>query len=531
MQVTPTRLVLLVGAFLILTGNWAFYGKLTDIYPVSGGNAVFIFSITIFHYCFLLLLSVFLWLVIPARIVVSLFILIAAIVGYQADKLNIFIDFDMIRNILQTNIEEVADLTNSGLLMRLVLLGIIPVALVWSLPFRKSGFLRELRYKLQIGAGAVVIMVLCVFTMSDQYASFFREHKPVRKYMNPSFALYSAGVYIKHAVTTAKLQSYTRLAKRSERTPTDTHSELVVLVIGETARADHFSLNGYERLTNPKLSAKDRLISYHKISSCDTSTATSLPCMFAHAGREDIDHDIAGYTENILDLLQRAGVNILWRDNNTGSKGVASRIPYQDFKSRELNPVCDIECRDVGMLDGLQGYIDSHTGDILIVLHQMGSHGPAYFKRYPRQFEQFTPACRSIELSSCSNDEIINAYDNTILYTDYFLAEVIGFLEQNTPRYETTMFYVSDHGESLGEGGFYLHGMPFMVAPDAQTHVPAIVWSGESSDIDHEKSLELIDTPNSHDALFPVLLDLFEIQTDLRPAVAPPFVYLREDDD
>ncbi len=183
------------------------------------------------------------------------------------------------------------------------------------------------------------------------------------------------------------------------------------------------------------------------------------------------------------------------------------------------------------MLDGLQAFVDSQSGDILIVLHQMGSHGPAYYKRYPEQFEQFTPSCQSIELSNCTTDEIVNAYDNTILYTDHFLARVIGFLEQNTPRYETAMFYVSDHGESLGEGGFYLHGMPYMVAPTAQTHVPIIVWNGGSSDIDYEKSLALKDSPNSHDALFGTLLDLFEIQTDLKPIGEHPLVYLKEDDD
>jgi lipid A ethanolaminephosphotransferase len=530
-HVTPTRLVLLVSGFLILTGNWAFYGKLTDIYSLSDGNAVFIISITIFNYCVLLLLSFFLWLVIPARVAVSLLLLITAIVGYYADNLNIFIDINMIRNVLQTDVAEVADLANSGLIMRIVLLGIIPIALVWSLPFRKSGFLLELRYKLQVGATAMLIMVLCVFTLGNQYASFFREHKTVRKYTNPSYAIYSAGVYLKHALSTTALQSYTLLPSGAERLAIDTHPELVVLVVGETARADHFSLNGYERLTNPKLAAKDRLISYSEISSCDTSTAASLPCMFAHAGRASIDLDTAKQVENILDLLLRAGVHILWRDNNSGSKGIASRVPFQDFKSQKINPVCDIECRDVGMLDGLQNYIDSHPGDILIVLHQMGSHGPAYFKRYPQEFEQFTPACRSIELSSCSDAEIVNAYDNTILYTDYFLAEVIDFLERNTPSYETAMFYVSDHGESLGEGGFYLHGMPFSIAPAAQTHVPAIIWSGESSDIDYEKSLVLKNTPNTHDALFATLLDLFEIQTDLVSPAATPLVYLKAEED
>ncbi|MFT5502831.1 MAG: glucan phosphoethanolaminetransferase (alkaline phosphatase superfamily) [Gammaproteobacteria bacterium] len=196
--------------------------------------------------------------------------------------------------------------------------------------------------------------------------------------MNPSYAIYSTAKFIGREVLPSNQYSYTRIAETSERTATDTHQELIILVVGETARADHFSLNGFERVTNPALSKKDRLISYQDISACATSTAISVPCMFGQKGHDEFDHVLSGYTENILDILNSAGVNILWRDNNSSSKGVASRVSYQSFRSPTVNPDCDVECRDVGMLDGLQNYVDQHNGDILIVLHQMGSHGPAY---------------------------------------------------------------------------------------------------------------------------------------------------------
>ena len=502
-----------------------------DIYPLSQGGIIFILSITIFHYCFLILLMLLSGLVIPTRIAVSVFILLAAVVGYYSDRFNIVIDVEMIRNILQTDVDEMADTVNSGLVIRFFLLGILPLLLIWRTSFHGSGILRELRYKLQTAILAIVVMALCVITLGDYYASFFREHKLLRKYLNPSYPVYSAGVFVKQAMTSSGPGSYTTIAGRSERQPSDSHLELIVLVIGETARADHFSLNGYTRPTNPELSRSDRLISYSNIAACGTSTAVSVPCMFAQKGREDFSHELSENTENILDLLHRAGVSVLWRDNNSGSKGVAARVAYQNYNSRTVNPVCDTECRDVGMLDGLQDFVDSQNGDILVVLHQKGSHGPAYFKRYPERFERFKPSCKSIELSDCTTDEIVNAYDNTIFYTDHLLARVIDFLEQNTPRYETAMLYVSDHGESLGEGGLYLHGMPYVFAPDAQTRVPVIIWSGVSSDIDYGKSTGLKDAPNSHDALFDTLLDLFEIQTDLRPVNRPPLVYLKRDDD
>ena len=528
-RLTPTRLILLVVAFLLLTGNWAFYEKLTDIYPWGEGNAIFVLSLTVFHYCFLLLITILFWFVMPARIVASLLLLLTAAVGYYADQLGVVIDTDMIRNVLQTNPAEMLDLINIGFVARFILLGIVPLVLVWKLPFHKSSFLRELRYKAQTAVAAAVVMVLSVVPWSDHYASFFREHQSVRYYMNPLSSIYAAGKYIKHEMIAAEVHTYTTLAERSERSAVDPHQELVVLVIGETARTDHFSLNGYERVTNPQLTGKARLISYSDISACGTSTAVSVPCMFGHDGRETFDHGLSDYTENILDLLKRAGVNILWRDNNSDSKGVALRVPYEDFKSPAVNSICDNECRDVGMLEGLQEYIDSQQGDTLIVLHQMGSHGPAYFKRYPAEFEQFKPTCKSIELSDCTNEEIVNAYDNTILYTDHFLSKVIELLQRNCEKFEATMFYVSDHGESLGEGGLYLHGMPYMFAPKEQTHVPLIVWSGDFSDIDHEKTLALKDQPNTHDALFGVLLELFEVETDLISVVENPLVYLKAD--
>jgi lipid A ethanolaminephosphotransferase len=301
-------------------------------------------------------------------------------------------------------------------------------------------------------------------------------------------------------------------------------------VVGESARADHFSLNGYPKNTNPNLAQQTNLISYSDIDACGTSTAISVPCMFSYSGHDEFSVAKAKFTENILDLLQRSGVDVLWRDNNSSSKDVATRVGYKSFRSPDNNTVCDPECRDVGMLQGLQPFIDAQDGDILIVLHQMGSHGPAYYKRYPVEAEHFKPACHSAELSECSQQEISNAYDNTILYTDYFLSKVIDLLKVNTPHYETTMFYISDHGESLGEGGVFLHGMPYNFAPDAQTKVPLLMWMGESSDISYQESLRLKDMPNSHDMIFSTLLELFEIQTELTIPVKKPLVSLKPEE-
>ncbi|HEY0561837.1 MAG TPA: sulfatase-like hydrolase/transferase, partial [Methylophilus sp.] len=224
------------------------------------------------------------------------------------------------------------------------------------------------------------------------------------------------------------------------------------------------------------------------------------------------DKEKALHMENALDVLARNGVEVLWRDNNSDSKGVATRVKYEDFKSPVFNPVCQGECRDIGMLSGLEQYIAARQDkDILIVLHQMGNHGPEYYRRYPKAFARFQPMCMTGELRDCTQQEIDNAYDNAILYTDYFLSQVIDFLKKYDNHYETAMLYVSDHGESLGEHGFYLHAAPYAIAPKQQTHVPAIVWMGQHFDYTLDQLKPYQNAALSHDDLFCSLLTAYEL--------------------
>jgi lipid A ethanolaminephosphotransferase len=289
----------------------------------------------------------------------------------------------------------------------------------------------------------------------------------------------------------------------------------MIMVVGETARADRFSLNGYLRETNPLL-AKQDVVSLSNVTSCGTSTSVSVPCMFSSLGRKGYDKEKALNQENALDVLFDHGVQILWRENNSDSKGVATRMKYEDYKSPTLNPSCEGECRDIGMLSGLDKYIAARKSkDILIVLHQLGNHGPEYYRRYPKEFEKFKPMCMTGELQDCSKEEIDNSYDNAILYTDYFLSKVIDLLKKYDGTHATAMLYVSDHGESLGENGFYLHAAPYMIAPKEQTHVPAIVWMGKHFDYKKEQLLPYKDYTLSHDDIFCSLLIAFEIDTKM----------------
>ncbi|MGI0116318.1 phosphoethanolamine transferase [Zooshikella sp. RANM57] len=527
---TARWIILLTTIFILISGNIAFFKQVLAVYPWTD-NAAFILSLSVMLGGVIMLLLSLFSLVIPIRVVASLFLLFSAAISYFSDQFGSIIDISMIENMVETNTQEAMDLASTELILRIVLLGIVPATLVWWLPVKKAGWGRELGFTLLSGCTALGIIILAMLPFSDYYASFFRQHKPLRYYANPIYPLYSATKYIVGAVNTSETSTtYTRVVHTIEKVKNNGQPKLFIMVVGETARADHFSLNGYPRNTNPGLSKEKNIISYQHIHSCGTSTAVSVPCMFSFSNQADFNLNAAQYTENVLDVLTSAGVNVLWRDNNSDSKGVALRVPYQDFRDKKLNPQCDeFECRDVGMLTGLQQYINHQQGDILIVLHQMGSHGPAYFKRYPTRFEKFKPACHSIELSTCTREEIINAYDNGILYTDYFLSQVISLLKANTAQYETAMFYVSDHGESLGEHNVYLHGLPYWFAPDTQTHVPLITWVGPNSTIDYSRSLTLKERPNSHDDIAKTLLDVFELKTDIDSYFnqIKPLFYLR----
>jgi lipid A ethanolaminephosphotransferase len=514
-QFNSTKLIMIASVMLVIFYNFAFFRHVLNIYAASPANYAFIASIACVLGCFIALLFALVDSRYTTKLVLIPVFLISSVASYFMDSYNIIIDSTMIQNAVLTDINEASDLLSIKLVVYFLLLGVLPSVLIYKANISyaplKSGIITKLKFIVIL----LVIIASQLFIFSKNYASFFREHKQARYYTNPVAYIYSVEKYIKGRFASSNVP--VEPIGLDARVPVeDFHRELTILVVGETARADRFSLNGYKRKTNPLLEKED-VISFTNMHSCGTSTAVSVPCMFSMYSKDDYD-DEKGYSkENLLDVLNHAGVNVLWRDNNSDSKGVALRVQYEDYKSPQSNTQCDIECRDVGMLDGLQEYIDAHTqDDILIVLHQMGNHGPAYYKRYPKSFERFTPVCETSQLEECSEEQINNAYDNVILYTDYFLSKVLGLLKQNSSAFETAMFYVSDHGESLGEKGVYLHGLPGFLAPEEQTHVATILWFGDNYDeIDTESVRLKADRDYSHDNMFHTVLGLMEVNTEL----------------
>jgi len=513
-QCSTNQLLLAAALFLAAFANFAFFRNLAATFSGIPWSTLRLASLALLLVCALVLfLSTLSFRPVLKPVLVFVFLL-SSVTAYFMDTYNVIIDSDMIANVVATDSAESLDLLTPRLLLYFGVLGVLPSLLLLKVRVRPQTAVKALRARLLLAVAAILLMLALVLSSSAFYTSFAREHKLLRYYANPLTPIYSAYKFARMHFADRDTV-WLGIGEDAQIPVTDVDRELVILVVGETARADRFSLNGYSRETNPQLGQQD-VISFKRVTACGTSTEISVPCMFSIYDENEFSDQKAQTTENLLDVLDRVGVNILWRDNNSNSKGVADRLAYEDFRSPENNPVCDEECRDEGMLSGLQEFIDRQSsGDILIVLHQMGSHGPAYYKRYPDRFRKFIPTCDTNQLDSCDNTEIGNAYDNTILYTDYFLSEVINLLRRNDSRFETAMLYAGDHGESLGESGVYLHGLPNWIAPDAQTRVPMILWIGKNFDeVDPDALRRLEDEPWSHNNIFHTLLGLFETRTE-----------------
>lgn len=512
---TNTPLLLIV-LFLMVTGNIALFSRIIDIYPVTISNAPFILSLVIF---FTILTTMFFIVICfgkATRWILALFVFLASQAAYYMGQFGVIVDTVMIDNIMQTNFQEFTGLLTVQLLLRTIFLGVIPAYLIIRYYPRDPQFYPSFRNKLVSLGILLVLLVTCIAPFTSGYFSFFREHKITRFYANPTYMTYSVINFLAEKIQTSKPFTLKLLAQDATILDAPQNKpELMIMVVGETARADRFSLNGYHRETNPLL-AKQGVVSFTNVSSCGTSTGVSVPCMFSSLTRKEYDKEKALHQENALDILFDHGVEVLWRDNNSDSKGVATRVPYENFKTPTLNPECEGECRDIGMLHGLDDYIKAREGkEILIVLHQMGNHGPEYYRRYPKAFARFQPMCMTGELRDCDQNSVDNSYDNAILYTDYFLSNVIDFLKKYDETRATSMLYFADHGESLGENGFYLHAAPYGIAPKEQTHVPAIMWMGQHFDYTKAQLMPYQDTALSHDDLFCSLLINFEIDAKM----------------
>lgn len=511
-RIHPLWIVLAGSLWMTGAGNTALWKKLAALgftQNLSGlGFALALSGLLAASLCGIL--AVFAWRR-SLKPVLTVLLVVTALASHFMNSYGVVIDPGMVTNAVQTNVHEASALLNMGLAAQLLLLAVIPGWLLWRQQVAYDPLGRQLwKNALAIGLSMVTIILLLAVSYQSM-ASTMRNQKDLRYLLNPLAGLYSATrVALKPFERDQDVLAPIGADHRRAALPTGREKPLtLLLVVGETARSDNFSLNGYGRQTNPELQAR-QVISFKNAWSCGTSTAESLPCMFSHLSREDFGGRKTHY-ENLLDVLQKAGLNVLWVDNQGGCKEVCNRVPHVDISS-----TCgSAECYDEAMLDALQERLKTRTDaqksqDTVIVLHQMGSHGPAYFKRSPEKFKAFLPECTTSALKDCSQDTVRNAYDNSIRYTDHFLAKAIDWLESNTGN--SALMYVSDHGESLGEANIYLHGLPYTFAPDNQKKVPWITWlSPEFERASHLSSACLRAKASehlSHDSYFHAVLGL-----------------------
>jgi len=519
LKLSQYRLIFFTALFFVLFDNYSFFSNVLKVYPFAQ-NSYYVISTGIF----LLGTIVFVFTLFSSRYTTKPLLILALIVSsftsYFMNTYHIIIDDVMIRNIVQTNINESSDLFTMKLVLYVVLLGLVPSILVYKVKIEYKSYGKELFEKLKVLVFAVLLVVIILLSFGKFYASFFRENKPLRFYTNPVYWMFSIGKYIDRTYNTTPLVFH-KIGLDAKIDDNNQKRKIVIMVVGESARFDRFSLNGYKKETNPLLK-QENIVDFPNFYSCGTSTAYSVPCMFSIYNRKGYNYKKGISTESVLDVINRTGkVDILWRDNNSDSKGVATRLDYQNYKTPKNNTMCKGECRDVGMLVGLDKRIKDAKGkDVLIVLHQMGNHGPAYYKRYPKEFQKFTPLCETNQLEQCTQEEVSNAYDNAILYTDYFLSKTINFLKTYSKDNDTAMIYMSDHGESLGESGVYLHGLPYLMAPEVQKHIGAIMWFGNNDIVDIEKLKSYSSNSFSQDNLFHTLLGIFNVKTKVyQPAL------------
>ena len=513
-KIKNTTLVYLSALILVLFYNFTFFEQVTKVYPLKGMNILYVFSIGLVLYALIVFLLNLVNTKYTLKPILVLVFILSSLAAYTMDTFQVVINDIMIQNIMETDTGEASDLLTLKVVIYFLVLGVLPSLLVILAKVEYGSFKKELISRIKVFILSLLVIFLTILAFSKFYTSFFREHKPLRYYTNPTYYIYSIGKYV-HRKYLVKPIPFKHLGLDAKVESTTKKPKLVIMVVGEAARAADFSLDGYKRDTNPNLIKLKDLINFGNVYSCGTETAVSVPCMFSRLSRSDYKDAKAKAMDTVIDVLSHAKVNLLWKDNNSDSKGVATRIKnYIDVKNMKDPKYCENgECYDMILLKGLQKFVDSHKGDIFIVLHQKGSHGPAYYKRVPKSFEKFKPICKSKQLEKCTKEEIKNSYDNTILYTDYFLSQVVKFLKNNSKTHATAMLYMADHGESLGENGIYLHSMPYFIAPDYQKHIGAMMWLSDDFKKYRDELEKRKDEKFSQDNLFDSILGIMDIKT------------------
>lgn len=520
-KLKSSTLIALVACYFTLVLNIAFYKKVWTLHPFTGQPEDY-FLLTIPFFVFFTLNAAFQLLALPIihKVIIPLLLLISAAIGYQALFYDVHFTTDMLENVLQTTPAESLRMLTWQYLTWIILFGGLPAALYMKVKIDYHRWWKEIAIRLGLIALSGVVIWGIAKGFYQDYAAFVRNNKTVVSLIVPSNFISASVNKIKRAREANR--PYENIGLDAQQAKPDEYRHFTVIVVGETTRAQNWGLNGYTRQTTPKLAARGKdIINFNSVSSCGTSTAISVPCMFSYLTQAQYNGGKAQKMDNLLDVLQRAGVNIFWLDNNSDCKGVCLRVPNETVNMKMETYCKEGECLDEILLKDFDKILNESKKDTVLILHTIGNHGPTYYERYTPEFKKFVPTCETNEIQTCSNEQLVNTYDNGILYIDNFLDQVIQKLEHRDDL-ESAVYYLSDHGESLGEDGIYLHGTPYAIAPDYQTKVPMIFWFSKTWQQNEKVDLNCLHDKAktqhySHDNLFSTVIGMMDmnLKTDV----------------
>ena len=518
-HLSSSKLILSLVIYFTLILNYPFIKKVFQSYQTIGTfHDYFIYTVPFVLMAACYVIFSLLLLPVVHKIIMPLIIVISAAISYNTLFFNVYFNRDMLDNVLQTTLPETARMMSVSYIMWLLMLGVLPALAYILTRVQYRIWWREILQRLTGIAVALLVVVGVAAVFYQDYASFFRKHNNFKHIILPSNFI-DAGISKIKRLRMANIP-YQALGKDAKLAPTDGKRHVTVIVVGETTRAQNWGLNGYTHQTTPKLAERikkgNHLINFPKVQSCGTATALSVPCMFSSFTRDNYNETYAKRQDNLLDTLKAAGVTVQWVENNSDCKGVCQNIPTTNVIELNLPQYCTKgECLDNIMLPEMDKALKQDSQNLVLVLHTIGSHGPTYFERYTPAERLFTPTCDTEEINRCSNEQLTNTYDNSIVYLDQFLDKVIGKLEAHSD-WQSALYYVSDHGESLGEDGVYLHGTPYAIAPKEQTSVPMIMWFSAAWAQQQPYDLACVkraaNQPYSHDNLFHTVLSMAHIQ-------------------
>ena len=526
LTLTSGQLVIASSLYWALAFNSAFFARVTTGRSLSDASAWgFVLALAGALVALNVLLAGLLAHRRTVKALLALLTLAAAAGSWFISAYGVTLDPSMIRNVLHTDAAEARELVSVGFLSHMALFAVVPLLLLTRVRVPTQRWRQALARRVLLMLGSLLTLLVLIWSVFQPLSSLTRNHREIRYLVTPANLMWSTGsVIVVDARGAAKPREPIGLdAKPGLSWAGRTRPMVVVLVVGETARAANWGLNGYERQTTPEL-ARAGVVNFTDVTSCGTNTETSLPCMFASVGRRNYDEARIRGQQSLLHVLTRAGVTVDWRDNQSGCKGVCDTLPMQTVDAKSAPGFCDAaRCFDEALTHDLAQRLKSAKGTEVWVLHMLGNHGPSYFRRYPKPFTRFVPECRHDDLRLCTATEVVNAYDNALLYTDHVLANAISTLKAASSEVDTALLYVSDHGESLGERGLFLHGLPYAIAPEVQKRVPMIWWNSVgfagATGLDEGCLAQALSQrarqPVSHDHLFHTVLGALDVSTAL----------------